>query len=62
MFDVMSVRLHLSGVRVRGCWSTRLTAWKWMSSRPDSGRRAHIVGSSAARCGIGGPSGFVIWR
>ena len=60
MSDVMSVRLHLSGVRVRGCRSILLTASRSKWSRFGSGRGVRIVGSAASRCGTGGRSGFVI--
>ena len=62
MSDVMSVRLHLSGVRVRGVGSTLLTVLRWRSSQPGSGHGAASAGSSVDGCGTGERSGFVTWR
>ena len=40
MSDVVSVRLHLLGIRVRRFWWALLTASRWGWSRPGSGRGA----------------------
>ena len=59
MSDVMSVRLHLWGVRVRGVGvDSTVSRSKW--NQLGSGRGAHTVGSAATRCGTGGRRGFVI--
>ena len=59
MSDVMSVRLHLSGIRVRGVGVDSVDRLEVESNRLGSGRGAASAGSSVDGCGTGERSGFV---